>query len=62
MEQLRDLSSQITQALDKILPNNVRCVFVLVDSNTKEVCTASDLSDEYALALLEEGACPRILS
>jgi hypothetical protein len=56
MEQLRNLSSQITKELDKILPNTVRCVFVLVDSSTKEVCVASDLNDEYALALLEEGA------
>jgi hypothetical protein len=54
MERLKDLSAQITKALDGILPEEVRCVFVLFDPQEKEVSTASNMSDDATLGLLEE--------
>ena len=54
MEKLKGLSAQITKALDGILPEDVRCVFVLFDPEEKEVSTASNMSDDATLGLLEE--------
>lgn len=54
MANLKDLSAQITQALDKILPEEVRCAFVLIDVKEKEVSTVSNMSDDSTIALLEE--------
>lgn len=54
MANLKDLSAQITQALDKILPEEVRCAFVLIDIKEKEVSTVSNMSDDSTIALLEE--------
>jgi hypothetical protein len=54
MDKLKDLSAQVTQALDKILPSDVRCAFILVDIEGKEVSTVSDMSDENTIFLLEE--------
>jgi len=54
MKNLKDISVEVTKALDTVLPNNVRCVFVLYDVNTRDASTASDLSDEDALLLLED--------
>jgi hypothetical protein len=54
MANLKDLSAQITQALDKILPEEVRCAFVLIDIQEKEVSTVSNMSDDSTIALLEE--------
>lgn len=54
MASLKDLSSKITAALDKILPEEVRCAFVMIDVKEKEVSTVSNMSDESTIALLEE--------
>lgn len=54
MANLKDLSAQITAALDKILPEEVRCAFVMIDIKEKEVSTVSNMSDESTIALLEE--------
>jgi hypothetical protein len=54
MERLKDISAQITKALDGILPDEVRCVFVLFDPEEKEVSTASNMPDDATLGLLEE--------
>jgi len=54
MANLKDLSAQITEALDKILPEEVRCAFVLIDIQEKEVSTVSNMSDDSTIALLEE--------
>jgi len=54
MASLKDLSSKITAALDKILPEEVRCAFVMIDIKEKEVSTVSNMSDESTIALLEE--------
>jgi hypothetical protein len=54
MASLKDLSSKITEALDKILPDEVRCAFVLIDIKEKEVSTVSNMSDDSTIALLEE--------
>jgi len=51
---LKDLSALITAALDKILPEEVRCAFVLIDIKEKEVSTVSNMSDESTISLLEE--------
>ncbi len=56
MQKLKDLSAQITAALDKILPEDISCVFVLYDPNEKDVCSAANISDEGAVILLEEAA------
>ena len=56
MQKLKDLSVQITAALDKILPEDVSCVFVLYDPEKKDVCSAANIPDEGAIALLEEAA------
>ena len=55
MKNLQDLTSQVAQTMDTLLPKNVRCVIVLVDTDTQNVASVSDLSDEEAKALLEEG-------
>lgn len=55
MNKLRDLSGQITKALDGILPKEVRCVVLLVDTLEDDVCTLSDMDDDQVRALLEEG-------
>jgi len=54
MERLKDISAQITKALDGILPDEVRCVIVLFDPEEKEVSTASNMGDDGTLSLLEE--------
>lgn len=56
MQKLRDLSAQITAALDKILPEDISCVFVLYDPKEKDVCSAANIPDEGAVILLEEAA------
>jgi hypothetical protein len=56
MQKLKDLSAQITAALDKILPEDISCVFVLYDPKEKDVCSAANISDEGAAFLLEEAA------
>lgn len=53
---LKDISNQITQALDKILPENISCVFVLYDPQDKDVLSAANIPDEGAIMLLEEAA------
>lgn len=56
MQKLRELSAQITAALDKILPEDISCVFVLYDPKEKDVCSAANIPDEGAVFLLEEAA------
>lgn len=56
MKKLKDISAQITQALDKILPEDVSCVFVLYDPKEKDVLSAANIPDSGAVMLLEEAA------
>lgn len=56
MHKLKDLSAQITKALDAILPEDISCVFVLYDPKDKDVCSASNIPDQGAIMLLEEAA------
>ena len=53
---LKDLTGEVTKALDKVLPSNVHCVFVLLDAENNDAATASDLSDEGTLWLLKDAA------
>lgn len=55
MQQLKDFSFQITEALDKILPKNIRCAIVLGDPDTSEVSATSNMSDRATVSLLEDG-------
>jgi len=55
MQQLKDFSLQITEALDKILPKNIRCAIVLGDPDTSEVSATSNMSDRATVSLLEDG-------
>ncbi len=55
MQQLKDYSKQITDALDKILPKNIRCALVLGDPETSEVSAVSNMSDKGTISLLEDG-------
>ena len=54
MNNLKDLSAKVAQTLDTMLPKNVRCVIVLVDTTAQDVCAVSDLPDDQARALLVE--------
>jgi len=56
MDKLKDISAKITEALDKILPDEMRCAFVLIDLKEKEVSTVSNMSDESTISLLEQAA------
>lgn len=56
MDKLKDISEKITEALDKILPDDMRCAFVLIDLKEKEVSTVSNMSDESTITLLEQAA------
>ena len=55
MKQLKDYSFEITEALDKILPKEIRCAIVLGDPATSEVSTVSNMSDRGTASLLEDG-------
>ena len=55
MQQLKDFSLQITEALDKILPKIIRCAIVLGDPDTSEVSATSNMSDRATVSLLEDG-------
>ncbi len=54
MSSLRDLTAEISKLLDTVLPKNVRCVFVLYDTDSQSISTASDMSDQDATLLLED--------
>ena len=54
MDKLNELATKITQMLDGVLPTNVRCAFVLLDTATAEITSASDMPDEETVILLEE--------
>lgn len=56
MAKLQELSAKIAQDLDVMLPKNVRCVIVLIDTNDQDICAVSDLPDDKAKLLLEEAA------
>jgi hypothetical protein len=56
MGKLKGLSAQITEMLDKILPDEMCCAIVLIDLKEKEVSTVSNLSDESIIVLLEKAA------
>lgn len=53
---MKDLSAQITQALDKILPEGISCAFVLYDYEDKKILSAANIPDEGAVMLFEEAA------
>lgn len=55
MQQLKDFSFQITEALDKILPKHIRCAIILGDPETSEVSATSNMSDGATVSLLEDG-------
>lgn len=55
MNPLKDISDKITSMLDELLPKEVRCVFVLVDTVSQEISAASDMDDPQTIALLEAG-------
>lgn len=55
MQQLKDYSKQITDALDKILPKKIRCAIILGDPETSEVSAVSNMSDGATISLLEDG-------
>lgn len=55
MQQLKDYSQQITEALDKILPKHIRCAIVLGDPKTSEVSATSNMGDSATVSLLEDG-------
>jgi len=54
MQKLKDLSLQIVQAIEKLLPPEISCVVVLVDAEEQDVCTLSHLPDEAVKLLLTD--------
>jgi len=54
MQNLKELSIQIIEAIEKLLPPEIGCVIVLVDNKEQDVCTLSHLPDEAVKALLTE--------
>jgi hypothetical protein len=55
MQQLKDYSRLITDALDKILPKTIVVAIVLGDPDTSEVSAVSNMSDAGTISLLEDG-------
>jgi hypothetical protein len=55
MQQLKDYSKLITEALDKILPKHIVCAIVLGDPKTSEVSATSNMGDAATVSLLEDG-------
>ena len=56
MKEIQQVLIDATKQLDTVLPSHVRCVIVCIDTLTGEVAATSDLSEENASLLLEEGA------
>lgn len=54
MEKLKDLSIKVTKALDSLLPKEVRCVVILVDTVEQDVCTVSDMAEQDVKAILKD--------
>ncbi len=55
MAHIQKILEDVTNKLDEVLPSNVRCVIVCVDTDTGEASATSDLSEEDAIRLLEDG-------
>lgn len=55
MQQLKDYSKQITDALEKILPKKIRVAIIMGDPETSEVSAVSNMSDGATISLLEDG-------
>ena len=54
MENIKDISMKTQEFLDGIMPKNVRCVMVFIDTKSEEMGVTSDLSDSDTVSLLKE--------
>lgn len=54
MENIKDISMKTQEFLDGIMPKNVRCVMVFIDTKSEEMGVTSDLSDNDTVSLLKE--------
>lgn len=54
MENIKDISMKAQEFLDGIMPKNVRCIMVFIDTNNDEMGVTSDLSDSDTVSLLKE--------
>ena len=56
MKSIEELLIEATKKMDSFLPNNIRCVIVFLDESTGEVSATSDMHEDEAAMILEEGA------
>lgn len=56
MKSIEELLIEATKKMDSFLPNNIRCVIVFLDESTGEVSATSDMHEDEAAIILEEGA------
>ena len=56
MKSIEELLIEATKKMDSFLPRNIRCVIVFLDETTGEVSATSDLHEDEAALILEEGA------